>query len=234
MNLPTLRRPFLSSFHCGTWIAGWLGLAIVSSAPAHAIDLTALGGLNYAAPTQTLGGGGNLGWTGDAGFSYGFAVAVPIFDLPFEAETGVFVLQENSSRSNGTAAITRKGQMLQIPLVLRFKFDSQIGLGVGGYFAFAQGELERSDSSFVPTTSSVSYATAGEKTNDAGMLVNLRARFNLAPPFYFVIDARYQHGFTNRVTTPDNTFNTRSIQAFAGFQYALDLSGGKDERALYY
>lgn len=202
-------------------------LILTAPAPARAIDFSLLGGLNYAAPTQTLSGA-DQHWTGESGFSFGGTVGISLWDLPFDFETGAFLLNENSS-SNSVIS-SRKNKMLQIPFVVRYNFDEHIGLGVGGYFAFGQGNVE-STVGGLPVSSS--YSAAGESDTDSGLILNLRARFNLAPPFYFILDARYQHGLSDRSLSPGDVFNTRSIQGFAGFQFSLLSADEGDQRYPY-
>lgn len=192
-------------------------LALLPSTKALAIEITGLGGLNFAAPTETANSL-ERHWTGSAGVSYGLTFALPLFDSPFDLETGVFMINENSDieGATGTTPSNRKTRILQLPLVVRFNFDEHIGLGIGGYLGMGQGNVESTIASVI---SSQTYESLGLNKNESGLILNVRARFDLAPPLFFVLDARYQHGLSDRSTLSGDQFNTRSVQGFAGLQY---------------
>ncbi|MBS1958816.1 MAG: hypothetical protein JST80_05015 [Bdellovibrionales bacterium] len=193
-----------------------LFLLTVTPISSFALDFSALGGWNFAAPTETVTGA-DLHWTGDSGFSFGATVAAQLFETPFEFETGFFKLKENSTRNADiTSLLTgRQNDISVVPAIIRYMFDDHIAIGGGVYFGFGSKD---------PSL----------QTTDFGILLNARARMIISGPFSFLIDGRYQHGLGNRLLSTSGLYNTRSIHGFVGFQYAWDTTSEPEVQMPHY
>ncbi len=194
----------------------WL-LLLGGAHPASALELTAWGGLLYAAPSESVQGI-DQDWTGSAGNSFGFGALLPLGESPFSIESGVSWLKEASERTVSGSVSTRRTEWIQVPLVLHYHFDGSMSLGVGGYAGFARGMVSTSDSI---STVNQPYDTAQMQTLDLGLLIDLRARFHLSESWSLIIDARYQHGFQDLSTITTKTLFARSIHMLGGFSYSF-------------
>ncbi len=175
-------------------------LGLFSSA--QAAEVTVLGGLNYAAPSQKISNVGQ-NWTGDEAAAYGALIGDSLFNTPLELETGILFLNEKYEQPGATnTTTTRTAGQTQLPILLRWNFDQWFSLGVGGYFAWARGARDSTLSS-----------------SDQGLLGSLRAKFYISTELHFLLDARYQHGLSNQALIAGDSFNTRSIEILAGFGY---------------
>jgi hypothetical protein len=190
-------------------------LSLIAHREAHALEVTALGGATYAAPTER-NANGTMTWTGNSAFSYGITASYPIFDLPFELETGLFSIANEIEGAVNGVDTTRKSRALHVPFLLRFNFDPWISLAAGGYYSSGQGNVDTSASG---TTVSQSYAAAGLLPDDAGLLIGLKAKLHVTTFMNFVLDARYQHGLKNVASSSAYLYNTRSVQVFAGLGF---------------
>ena len=186
-----------------------------------AFVLTGVGGANFGAPTQNLNGVA-INWTGKPGLTFGGLIAFNLVGS-LDFETGVIHATQKTEQAI-TPILNESMNWLEIPLLLRFQLDESLAFGLGGYVAFAQGDVTQSQG----VQTQRSYSSLGLKSNDSGVMVNLRARFAFAPPVYLVIDGRYLHGITNLATTGgSDIYNTRSIQALAGISYDFGMSSNK-------
>jgi|GEM_PF-1990842 len=215
-------------------ISLWVGfLTLSTSFTASAFEVTAVGGLNYAAPTQRTSGI-DIHQTGNATPTFGLLLATPLWGSGFDLEAGVISLAQQSERDDILPSRTQKMQFLQVPVVLRYRLDESISLGAGFYAAFAQGNVEMNQNGI---QTQLSYESLGYQKTDTGLILNLRARFAMAPPFYLILDARYQHGLSNLAQLPNDVLNTRSIQVMAGVTYEFDSasgdSGGRSHRGTF-
>jgi hypothetical protein len=178
----------------------WVAVLLLWPLNTPAWQFTALGGLHFAAPTEIISGSDSR-WTGVAAPEWGLTVGKSLLFVPFEIETGVFFQGEESQREIPGTRLTRSARHTQVPLVIRFQFDQNISMGAGGYVSWAHQ----------PT----------QEKMDAGLIINARAHFNLIPTLVFILDARYQHGLSNRATAANDLLNTRSVQGFAGIQFRI-------------
>ena len=214
----------MTKFRISLWV-GFLTLLVPFAASA--FEITAVGGLNYAAPTQRTSGI-DIHQTGNATGTFGLLLATPLWSSGFDLETGVVDLVQQSERDDVLPSRTQKMQFLQVPVVLRYRLDESISLGAGFYAAFAQGNVEMNQNGI---ETQLPYESLGYQKTDTGLILNLRARFAMAPPLYLILDARYQHGLSNLAQYTNDVLNTRSIQAMAGLTYEFDSgSSASDSR----
>ena len=195
-----------------SWI---LSLALLITPAANAFEINALGGLNYAAPTESLSGV-DQAWTGDAAPTFGFDAMLPLFDLPLSLESGVWFETATSEHTLSNISSSRETHWTEVPLLLHFHFDPFISLGAGGYLSFARGSVATTVNG---VTLSQSFGAAQIKDTDSGLLLDIRARLHVTPLLCFLLDARYQHGLSNLSTVSTNLQNTRSIQVLAGASF---------------
>jgi hypothetical protein len=178
-------------------------LLVFICTPVLAAELSILGGLNYAAPTD-IRSGLDQRPTGSAAPVFGLGIDLPFSELPFSFESGFF-LKSSLSESPLTAPTVNKGEWTDIPLLVHYHFDPSVSLGLGGYWSFF-----RSGDAIQKTESP-----------DSGILLDLRARIRISDSFFFLVDGRYLHGLSNLSAIPGDTYNTRSIQFLAGASYLL-------------
>ena len=177
-------------------------------------EVTAVGGLNFAAPTQ-ITSGVDQHWVGKSALSYGILIAHPILQSSFDFETGAVLLSSQYEQTvSGQTNIKTQNSTL-IPLIIRYNFDERVGLGAGAYLSYARGNRDEALS-----------------RGDQGVLVSLRANFNLFPLASLILDARYQHGLANMAVKSSDLFNTRSVQFLTGicFSFSKDHAN-PEERA---
>lgn len=170
-------------------------LCLIPLLPAEAFELSIVGGLNYAAPTQKVSGVGQ-NWTGDAAPAYGALLGTELFSTRFELESGILLM---TSTYEEPGASTRNLGFTQVPFLLRFHIDEWISVGAGGYLAYTRGSRDPA-------------LTAG----DQGLVLSLKAKLYLTATLQLVLDARYQHGLANMALVSSDLYNTRSIQMLAG------------------
>ncbi len=190
-------------------------MLLLISAPAKAFDIAALGGLNYAAPTEHASGI-DQHFTGDAASDFGITLGEKLFDSSFDFETGFFLLSEKSEQNVTGPTLIRSTQAKHIPFIIRYRFDDSMSLGLGGYASFYDGNV---DTNLNNVTTRQTSEQANLYRNDFGILISLRAKLHLTKDFFLVLDARYQHGLTNLATQSADVHNTRSIQTLAGILF---------------
>ena len=179
---------------------------------AQATELSLVGGLNYAAPTQKISGVGQ-NWTGNAAPTYGFFINTSIFGTAFDAETGLLFLTSTYGQPDSQGNMSDKTMhSTQIPFLLRFNIDEAISLGVGGYLAYT-GEGRD------PALS----------VGDQGLVADIRAKFHVLPQIHLLLDARYQHGLANQAIISTDSYNTRSVQFLAGIGIDFGSSRSKEK-----
>ena len=193
----------------------------LSAKPAHAWEITAYGGINYAAPTEKMSGS-DIHWTGNSSPAYGLSIADSLWGSPFELESGLFLLTSNIEQADLTGTdVVEQMTSYQLPILLRFNFDPWISIAAGGYFATSNGNINK----FVNSSpTSQSYGAAGLQTSDAGLLFSLKAKLHINESLCLAFDARYEHGLKNVAVNSSDLFNTRSIQVFAGLSFQFDQS----------
>jgi hypothetical protein len=175
-------------------------LLLLLPASASAAGLGIFGGLNYAAPTD-IRSGQDLRPTGAAATVFGASLDLPLSELPFSFESGLFLKSSKSESANGTAT----GEWTDLPLLIHYHFDPSVSLGAGGYWSFFRS----------------GNAIRESESPDSGFLLDLRARIRISENFTLLVDGRYLHGLANLSATPADTYNTRSIQFLAGVGYTL-------------
>jgi hypothetical protein len=185
------------------------------SPAARALEITAVGGANYASPTARQNQN-TIDWTGNASLTYGVFVAADLFTPRLQLETGVLSLGSEMQGYPASVNTTDDFRETQIPVLLRFNFDPWLSLGVGGYVAFGQGNVSTAANG---GTIKQSFDSAGFTSNDAGLTVSLKAKLHFNNDLSLVIDTRYEHGLKNRALTAGDDFSTRSIQVLAGLGY---------------
>lgn len=167
---------------------------------ASAWEFTALGGLNYASPTQ-ITNGAKQNWEGIGRFSYGFFLSDSISTSAFSWETGIFFENSKFEQPGVTTLMLEENV---VPLLIQFHFDEWVQMGGGYYRSWAKN------------------TPPGALTKiDSGLWFNLRAHFHVLPRFSLLLEGRYQHGLANRAADASDTFNTRSVQVLGGFEFAL-------------
>ena len=179
-------------------------LLLTLSSTAYATTLNAFGGLNYAAPTD-IRSGTDQRWTGLAAPIFGLSVELPLEALPLSFETGILLKSSKSDSVSGGSTTETTGSWTDIPLLIHYHFDPRLSLGAGGFWSF----LRKGD------------AASPSESPDSGLLLDLRARIEIAPRIDLLIDARYLHGLGNLATTPGDTFNTRSVSVMAGGSFTF-------------
>jgi hypothetical protein len=191
-----------------------ISLLVLMQAKARAWEITALGGFNYASPTQHQGSN-DYSWTGNSALDYGVSLSIPIFTPRFEIESGLFYLNSEVETNISNVDTTIDMHAVSIPLLFRFNFDPWVSVGVGGYYSMFKGNVEVSQPG---NNYRQSYDAYGLSTSDAGLLFSLKAKLHITNDISFVFDGRYQHGLKN-VALGSDLYNTRSIQALAGFSF---------------
>lgn len=179
--------------------------------------------LNAAAPTQKQNGN-TYSWTGGVATGFGLLVACSLFNSPFDLEIGAVYLNQSSDRSSSGSNLTQKTHSIHVPLLFRYHFDDRIAIGAGAYGSFAEGSISTVQNG---GTTYASYASQGIHTRDYGLLLSARASLRIVSQLYFIVDGRYQHGFSNLAIVPPGTvgdvLNTRSMQAYLGLSYRFLL-----------
>lgn len=170
-----------------------------------AFDFNVYGGFTFAAPTERVQGT-NQKWTGDAGTSYGASLGFGIFESPFALEIGAFSIQAVSRQDSGGTTAVRTFKSIEIPVLLRLKFDQAFSLGVGPYFA---------------SLIQLSGANGQFENQDRGLLLSLQAKMHLFSSVFLLFDGRYQHGLANLANQSGDLLNTRSVQGFSGLSLSL-------------
>ncbi len=182
---------------------------------AHALEITGLGGVNYASPTARQNQN-TIDWTGNASLSYGVAVSIALFTPRLELESGLLSLGSEFQGYPANVNTTLNFRELQIPILLRFNFDPWLSLGAGGYFSFGEGQVSTAANG---GTIRQSYDAAGIASTDEGLAVSLKAKLHITDGWSFVIDSRFEYGLKNRALTSGDDYETRSIQVFGGLGY---------------
>lgn len=186
-----------------------LGLTLSTlglSRPAQALELTVLGGLNFAKTAYEP----DVDFDSKIAFSYGGLIATDFATL-FTIETGALFM----NRKVADALNSYRMSTFQIPLLLRVSLPI-VSFGAGAYYAFKLGDITQED-----------LLTGGEtdlepaKSGDFGLMGNVRLSFPFAPTMAIVLDGRYSFGLTNQSETAGETAKTRDLAVFAGLNLSL-------------
>ena len=192
-------------------------LFLCSWSQAHALSVSALGGLGWTNPSISTPGVTNV--SSKLGAGYGGAIEiglVPFFSL--EAD----VLDMKRKFQFDTAAVAGIGESanyLQIPVMLRFSPLSLVSVGGGFYYANGLGNVSTSVGGVAGADQT--FAQAGLKNSDFGMVLSGRLRLPIMPLVGIIVDARYLLGLTNVATDPTATIKYRDIQTLFGINFML-------------
>jgi len=193
--------------------AALAALAFGTAAPAHAIELTVLGGLNLhsssvdpeAAGTETGGGtgaafGALIGWE-----------FIPAFGL----ETGaLFVKKDNNVKATGTDLETSHGA-IEVPLMLRF--TALPILSVGGGLVYTRNSRTTSrEGTLLSASVNDEIEAAALKRNEWGARLNARIGMPLVPLVSAVLDLNYVLGLSDIDLDPNASSKTREFQVLVG------------------
>jgi hypothetical protein len=137
-------------------------------------------------------------------------------------ELGGLYLQRKFSTTDSLLAITAESTFtyVQIPLQVRFWLGRFVTLGVGGYYAMGLGDI-KSTALGIPITTT--YAAAGTKTSDYGLLGSLGFNIPLGTSVAILAEGRYAYGMQDLNVTKDpaGTAKWRDMQALIGLRFGM-------------
>src|SRR5579885_2498578 len=179
-----------------------------SSANAGMMHFSIFGDGTWSQPDQTGATfSSKLGYGGGAQVEFGLG---PMAGL----EIGAIYLSRKFNESPSTLDTTTT--YVQVPVQLRYWVGRYFTIGVGGYYAFAVGDVKFSDGSSVP------YSTVGFKKNDYGLLGSAGLNFPMGPGTAFFAEGRYAYGLDDQ-NDPAQTNSTkwRDIQVLVGLRFGM-------------
>jgi len=189
-----------------------VAIAMLAAPAAHALDLAAVGVLNFHnftadpefsnPPDSKLG----FGFGGLATFSF-----APMVGL----QVGALYVPQKIEGSNTVTYNT-----LQIPVAIRVSPIDLISVGVGGYFAAAMGDKTVVDVD-TGAESTATFADDNAEETDIGLLGSVAVKLPVAPLISIVADARYLFGLSEQSTDDTVSIKNRDIQFLVGVNFGL-------------
>jgi hypothetical protein len=174
-----------------------------------------LSNLKDSAAATTVTNSAKLNFGGGAQFEIMFGQVVGL-------EFGGIYLGRKFSQTDSTVPITLESTYtyVQIPLQLRFWLGRFVTLGVGGYYAIPVGDIKFSALGIEGTST---YAGAGLKTSDYGLLGSLGFNIPLGPAVGLMVEGRYAMGLQdlNVTANPAGTVKWSDIQFLAGLRFGM-------------
>jgi hypothetical protein len=232
MNARLQARRSVSS---GTGLAlvtllGSLGLA---PAPAWALTLEALGGVNLT--NARISGNSPTGAQVQAStspppaaVSGGFGVLTNLWPkIDFEADLLIVTRQFTGTTTMGSIPSTPFGftqtqHMYELPLLLRYYPSPIFSLGGGVYYAKYYGQLADNFSLTNGSTLSTNqdFGSANQTTSDFGLVVGVRLDMPFDEDWGFVVDGRLNWGLSNNSTQPGFSLRFSDVQLMAGLRFS--------------
>ncbi len=167
----------------------------------------------------TLGTSGASAFGGGA--LLGFAMAPA-----FEFETGALYITRKYDMTIAAAGVsqtsTQSQHAVEIPALLRYHVAHYFSVGAGGYAAIGTGNVKTTGPSGTVTSST--YASAGLKNRDYGVLFSAALHIPVSTGASFLVDGRYSMGLTDvnadsKSLPVEEKYN--DIQVLAGLQFHL-------------
>lgn len=185
--------------------------------PCHAVELTALGGFNFWAPSYTPSIPSE---SSRFGFIYGVYGGYDI--LPkIGVDLGVFRVSKKRNTGGAGNDYTSTYSDFEFPLLARFKAIPMISFGLGPYFAkLGQTVKQSGTKSSSPAPSSIQ--TVNRASTDFGIKADIRMEFPFTPVVSFVGDLSYNLGLKDINTSSSQKEKTTELQTLAGVQIAFE------------
>lgn len=200
-------------------IATLLTLGTLSGLNAHALEVGALGGLNFwgygfappsgfTAPTTNSTGSLALG---------GFVKFVinPLFDL----EVDLIYAKKKNAYTDSTGTSVWEMSSYMVPVMIRSSFipGNFVNVGAGAYYEIGASSGVTIDGA------NGAYSDASVKHNDIGLIGSIQVRLPVIPLVHFLVDGRYLYGLNEQQsdTATNGSYKNRSIQAFAGISVGI-------------
>lgn len=202
-------------------VSAFLAAITSTGAMAHS-ELSVVGGIDYAnaipsgTPAQTTNTATRIGYGGGVLFQGGGPM--------FGGELGALYMGRKYSNSAATIDMTSK--QLEFSALARVWFNRYVGIGLGGYYALAMGDLSFSDGT------TATYDAQNLNKNDIGLVGSLNFMVPLSQSVSFNVDGRYLFGLTNLANdtavaaaaaggVTDFALKNREIQVLFGLTFAM-------------
>ncbi len=196
-----------------------LVLGTLSALPAQALEVGALGGLNFwgygfAPPSGTTAP--TTKTTGSLAFGGFVRVGMnPLLDL----ELDLIYAKKKNAYTSGAGTNVFETSSYMVPVLVRSSFipGNFINVGAGAYY-----EIGTSNGVTVNGVNGA-YSDAGVKSHDIGLIGSVQMSLPVMPLVRFLIDGRYLHGLSEQQndTATNGSYKNRSIQAFAGISVGI-------------
>jgi hypothetical protein len=136
------------------------------------------------------------------GYSFGLLANIPLSNPMWSIGTGVLYTEMGSHQKFTNAGAPfdydEKVPYWQIPVMANAWFAPWIGVGAGGYYAFAGSNV--SDQGIVlgfPYSASMSFNSAGYTSSDYGVMARLQLRYRFGAQWFASANAMYELGLAN-------------------------------------
>ncbi len=189
------------------------------AAPANAARFSLVGVANSSEPNEP-----GTEYSGKAGYGAGLLLEFKLMPL-IGFELGALMMPrkyEYSSVVPTSSKTTLSSKVYQFPALLRMHLGRLFSLGVGGYYAKANGDISsdtKSDSG--SSSQSLTYAARSQTSTDYGALASLALYMRLAPVTYLTFDGRYAMGMKNNSTAAGGDRKFNDMQLLAGLQFGF-------------
>ena len=203
-------------------------LLIVTSITSFALEIGALGGVNFLSYKLTEGsdlpsgtkisGSSGQGITGGLYFSQSIT---PLLSLELETLYSQEQTKYTVEYKTISTKSTQKTTHLQVPLLIRvWPTLSLFNIGIGGYWSSGIGnaKTDKDDGTSLDQT----YTDAGLNRIDYGAIASIQFAPKIAPKIRLVLDGRYLYGTKQQSNDlASMSLKTREIQAVGGI--GIDL-----------
>ncbi len=178
-------------------------------------DIAAVGVIDSASPS--IDSAGTPAAT-ESKFGIGFGVLASVYSIPaFTIESGLISLTRNYALSS-LPAETVSMKMWQVPVLLRFDLLPIVAVGIGGYLAFASGEITKT---LVIIDRTETYDANSLGKTDYGLMASASLALPILPTLKILVDARYMMGLANLSTVSGSSFKFKDLQLLAGIRLAI-------------
>jgi hypothetical protein len=181
---------------------------------ARALEVGALGGLNFFNPSLTLPAG-TTATSATSGVLSGGLFFKKGFNPLLDVEVDLIYMKKKTTlavTSPAVSSTTVEMTSYMVPVIFRTSFvpGGFVNVGAGAYYEVGSTISQDGVSS--------TYANQGLKNHDLGLVGSAQLRLPLAPLVHVLADARYLMGLTEQSTDVASNGSTknRSLQVYAG------------------
>ncbi len=184
---------------------------------AQAFELSLVGGVNLATPSDQVNSSSS---TGTSKLAFGGGALLGFSMVPtVELEIGALYMGRHFTAAVPTGSEEDTYYSFEVPVIVRLIGLRYLTVGAGAYYAVPQGQDSYNLSPTSGSASSGSTTATSNFKNDLGAVASVGIKFPIGVASNFLIDGRYYYGLTNMSQNSNETLKARDLQILAGINF---------------